>query len=253
MPDELLYTRQQALELHVPTSVTIVGCGGIGSWAAIDLAMSGVPYLYLFDPDVLEESNRNRLPFCQSSIGRPKVEVVAEYIRAIRPECVVVAIQERLQDLLLTVQLSVSQYILDCTDSPKTQFTIYNACKRVAGVKYVRAGYDGTRVMVTANVSGWIKTDVEEEAYQVNPSWVVPSQIVAALAVGKILKYHDQEVSLDICEIGIPVLQRQTVSRLTARCRQRPNAVLPDRGTVEIPHRTDVEMEREVRRREQGR
>ncbi len=223
MPDGDLYTRQQDIGLTIPGSITIAGLGGIGSWFAIDVAMSGVENLYLFDPDVLEESNRNRLPFCQSSINRPKVEVVKEYIQAIRPEAIVVAIQDKLGGILLDIQLSVSEVIIDCTDSPRAQFTIYNTCKK-AGKTYIRAGYDGTRIMVTSVVSGWIKTDVEEENYQVNPSWVVPAQVVAALAVGKMLKYFDQEVSLDISEIGIPVLQRQR--RLTARCNQpTPRAV----------------------------
>ncbi len=217
MPDNGLYDRQQDIGLVLPQSITIAGLGGIGSWVAIDCAMSGVENLYLFDPDMLEESNRNRLPFCQSSINRPKVEVVAEYIRAIRSEAIVVAVQDKLEGILLDIQLSVSNVIIDCTDSPKAQFTIYNICKK-AGRTYIRAGYDGTQIMVTSNVSGWIKTDVEEENYQVNPSWVVPAQIVAALAVGKLLKYSNQEISLDISEIGIPVLQKQR--RLTARCNQ---------------------------------
>ena len=217
MPDGLLYDRQESLYLNIPRDVTVIGLGGIGSWVAIDCAMSGVKNLYLFDPDTLEESNRNRLPFCQSSINRPKVDVVRDYILGIRPDALVVSIGEKLEGILLEIQLSVSAAFIDCTDSPKAQFTIYNACKK-KGRLYIRAGYDGTRVMVTSNVSGWIKTDVEEEPYTINPSWVVPSQIVAALAVGKLLKYSTQEVSLDISEIGIPVLQRQ--KRLTARCNQ---------------------------------
>jgi len=212
-----LYDRQIEIGLTLPTAVTVVGLGGIGSWVAIDLAMSGVPNLYLFDPDVMEESNRNRLPFCQSSINRPKVEVVSDYIKAIRPDCIVVAIQEKLEGILLDIQLSLSNLIVECTDSPRAQFTIYNACKEHL-VRFIRAGYDGTHGTVSGVVSGWIKTDEEEAHYQVNPSWVVPSQVFAALAVGKALKYFDQEASLDLSEIGIPVLQRQ--KRLTARCAQ---------------------------------
>ncbi len=140
-----------------------------------------------------------------------------DYIRAIRPDAIVVAVQDKLEGVLLKIQLSISNFLIDCTDSPKAQFTMYNACKEV-GFPYIRAGYDGTRIMVTGAVSGWIKTDVEEENYEVNPSWVVPAQIVAALAVGKMLKYHEQEVSLDISEIGIPILKRKR--RLTARCVQ---------------------------------
>ena len=215
--DELLYQRQEQLSLRIPSSVTIAGLGGIGSNAAIFAAMSGVEQLYLFDPDVLEEHNRNRLPFCQGSIGRPKVEVVKDFIYAIRPEAIVVAMPERLEGLFLQVQLNVSSYILDFTDSPKAQFTIFNACQK-KGVSYIRAGYDGTHITVTSNVSGWIRTDVEEEQYTVNPSWVVPAVVVAALAIGKMEKYPDQEVSLDISEIGVPILKKRP-KKLTPSCR----------------------------------
>jgi molybdopterin/thiamine biosynthesis adenylyltransferase len=211
-----LYSRQEQLSLYTPRSLTIVGIGGIGSWAAIYAAMSGIPTLYLFDPDLLEDSNRNRLPFCQGSIGRPKVEVVSEYIRTIRPECIVAGIKEKLDGVFLDLQLSVSEAIMECTDSPKSQIKVYNACKE-KGVTFIRAGYDGTRVTVTGAVSGWIKDTEEREAYTTNPSWVVPASIVAALAIGKLMKYGNQEVSLDISEIGIPILEKK--SRVTTRCR----------------------------------
>lgn len=212
-----LYDRQIPLHLDVPSAVTVVGCGGIGSWVAIFAAMSGVNNLYLFDPDVMEEHNRNRLPFCQGSLNRPKVEVVREYIMGIRPEANVVAIPEKLEGILLRIQLGVSNYIVDCTDSPKSQFEIFNACNKAdSSVKFIRAGYDGTHITVTGVVSGWIKTDSVQENYTVAPSWVVPAATVAAMAVAKMMKYPDQETSLDISEIGIPILKHQ--KRLTDRC-----------------------------------
>lgn len=220
MPTADLYTRQRELHLATVDSVTIVGCGGIGSWAAIFAAMSGVPNIYLFDPDVLEESNRNRLPFCQSSINRPKVDVVADFISGIRPETSVIGVKARMDELTFRVQAGVSYAYIDCTDSPKTQIMLYGLCK-THSMRYIRAGYDGTRIMVTSVVSGWIKQGVEEEHYEVAPSWVVPASIVAALAIGKLLKYPDQEVGLDISEIGIPVVQKQ--KRMTARCSQTAN------------------------------
>lgn len=216
-----LYTRQQELNLQFIGDLTIVGLGGIGFWVAVDAAMSGVPNLYLFDPDVVEESNRNRLPLCQSSINRPKVEAVADFIYGIRPEATVVPVQDKLEGILLDIQLRVCQHFIDCTDSPKAQHTIYKACKSW-GRTYIRAGYDGTRIMVTSNVSGWIKADSEEEAYQINPSWVVPAQVVAALAIGKLFKFTNQEIGTDIGDIGVDVIKRQ--KRLTARCRQPAGA-----------------------------
>ncbi|MGW8177271.1 MAG: HesA/MoeB/ThiF family protein [bacterium] len=210
-----IYDRQQEIGLSIPGSVTMVGVGGIGANAAILAAESGVRELYLFDPDVLEVTNLNRMPFCQSRVNSYKVHAVQDYIQSIRPDCNVIAIPERLDDTFLRIQLSISSAIMDFTDSPKTQFKLYNAC-RDAGKRYIRAGYDGTHITVTSVVSGWIRTDVEEEHYAVNPSWAVPAVIVAALAIAKLEKYPDQEVSLDISEIGIPIIQKQ--KKLTKRC-----------------------------------
>ena len=218
MPDTL-YIRQQELSLHTPGNITVVGCGGIGSWVAIFAAMSGVKNLYLFDPDVVEDSNRNRLPFCEGAINEPKVEVTANFIRAIRPDALVITIQSKMDETLFRIQRSLGHGVLiDCTDSPKTQITLYKQC-RSYGYPYIRAGYDGTSIMVTSHVSGWIKTDVEEEQYEVNPSWVVPAATVAALTVGKLMKFFDQEVACDLSEIGVAVLQKQ--KRHTARCDQQ--------------------------------
>ena len=213
MEDEL-YTRQQSLGLSVPNTVAVVGCGGIGSWVAIFSAMSGVPNLYLFDPDNMEESNRNRLPFCQGSLNRKKVEVVSEYIRAIRPDCNVAAVPEKLEPgVLLNVLFSTANVLVECTDSPRSQIRLYKECK--GKIPFIRAGYDGTKITVTSHVSGWIK-DTETEAYTFNPSWVVPAATVAALAVAKMMKFPNHETNLDLTEIGVPVLERQ--KRLTKRC-----------------------------------
>jgi len=52
-----IYDRQEAFKLNTDITVSIVGCGGIGYWVAKLLAMSGVEKLYLYDADVIEETN----------------------------------------------------------------------------------------------------------------------------------------------------------------------------------------------------
>ena len=215
--DAVLYQRQTPLQLDVPPVLTVCGCGGIGSWVAIDAAMTGVSSIFLFDPDIMEEHNRNRLPFCQGSIGLPKVEVIKNYIAAIRPDCTVIAIQDKLEGILLEIQMGLGAPVIECTDSPNCQIAVYNACKK-ANVRFIKAGYDGTHITVAGSVSGWIKASAQE-TYTIQPSWVVPAQVVAALAIAKLCKYPDQESSLDISEIGIPVLEKKR--KLTARCRER--------------------------------
>jgi len=63
--------------------VAVVGCGGIGSLAAILLAGAGVKQLRLVDKDIVELSNLNRqLFYTREDIGKLKVNVLAAAIRA---------------------------------------------------------------------------------------------------------------------------------------------------------------------------
>lgn len=74
--------------------VCVVGVGGVGSWAVEGLARSGVGALTLIDLDDVCVTNTNRqLPALASTLGRPKVEVLAQRVREINPECQVSARQ----------------------------------------------------------------------------------------------------------------------------------------------------------------
>src|SRR5688572_17427562 len=68
--------------------VCIVGIGGVGSWTVEALARSGVGHLTLVDLDEVCVSNVNRqLHALDADVGRAKVEVMAERVRGINPEC----------------------------------------------------------------------------------------------------------------------------------------------------------------------
>ena len=72
--------------------VLVVGVGGVGSWCAEALVRTGVGHVTLVDDDVVAESNVNRqCPATAKTIGRPKVEAMAERLREINPGCVVTA------------------------------------------------------------------------------------------------------------------------------------------------------------------
>lgn len=65
------------------STVTVVGCGGIGSLLAILLAGAGIGRLRLIDGDRIEASNLNRqLFFLACDVGELKVEVLAREILA---------------------------------------------------------------------------------------------------------------------------------------------------------------------------
>ena len=85
-----LYGPDALLRLRT-ARVLIVGVGGVGSWTAEALARSGVGHLTLVDLDEVCVSNVNRqVPALDGQIGRAKVDVMGERMRAIAPECHVV-------------------------------------------------------------------------------------------------------------------------------------------------------------------
>lgn len=62
-------------------NVLIVGCGGIGSLVAVQVAGAGVGGLTLIDPDVIEESNLNRQFFwSHDTVGKYKAETLQALI-----------------------------------------------------------------------------------------------------------------------------------------------------------------------------
>jgi tRNA threonylcarbamoyladenosine dehydratase len=76
-------------------TVAVVGVGGVGSWAAEALARSGVAGLVLIDLDQVSESNINRqVQALGSTVGRAKVDALAQRIADIHPGCRLQGIEE---------------------------------------------------------------------------------------------------------------------------------------------------------------
>lgn len=191
-----LYDRQKTLDIHPNITVTVVGCGGIGFWASRFLAMSGVDELFLYDPDVIEESNLNRLDLPVKTIGMNKADASRMIINQIRPEARILSFPF----LFHGSNVKQCDWILDCTDKLKVQLENEKIAKE-NGISYLKAGYDGDHITVTNSIPTWGELDVDE-GYTIVPSWVVPSVTVAALAVGRILKYSG-DISTGIGEIFI--------------------------------------------------
>ena len=68
--------------------VAVFGVGGVGGYTVEALARSGIGALDLIDDDKVCLTNLNRqLHATRSTVGRYKVEVAAERIRDINPDC----------------------------------------------------------------------------------------------------------------------------------------------------------------------
>ena len=185
-----LYDRQEGLGLKRNISITIVGVGGIGFHVAKFAAMSGIEKIYLFDPDLIEENNLNRLDLPESSVGKNKAAVTREVINSIRPECTVYSLPFVLQEHTYTK----TDWMIDCTDNLKSQMTNQEIAKKF-GSRYMKAGYNGESITIADTVAEWGEAP---DGYTVIPSWVVPATIVAALTIAKVMKYDNFEISTEI-------------------------------------------------------
>lgn len=77
-----------ALSRLAAAHVAVIGVGGVGSWTVEALARSGVGRLTLVDLDDVCLTNINRqLPALEQTVGRPKIEVLAERVGQINPAC----------------------------------------------------------------------------------------------------------------------------------------------------------------------
>lgn len=67
--------------------ICVFGLGGVGAAAAMDMVRSGVGNITVFDFDIVQESNLNRLYFgYKQEIGKQKTDVFTEYAHRINPD-----------------------------------------------------------------------------------------------------------------------------------------------------------------------
>ena len=122
------------------------GLGGGGGYVAEILARTGVGKFILIDGDCFEDSNRNRqIGALGSTLGRLKVEVMAERLRDVSPWVSVSAhpafIGPETADLL-----SGADVVCDCVDGDNKR--VLNALCRDRGVPYCTGGLSGERFQV---------------------------------------------------------------------------------------------------------
>jgi len=102
-------------------SIVVIGCGGLGSHAALMLASMGVGHVTLIDDDRIELSNLHRqTAFVQSNIGEYKALALAKQIHQRNTEIRVTTFTTRIDSGLpenLAAVLEHADLWVDCTDS----------------------------------------------------------------------------------------------------------------------------------------
>lgn len=112
--------------------VCVVGIGGVGSWAVEALARTGVGELTLIDMDDICVTNINRQIHAMSgTVGQSKIEVMAERVKLINPDCVVNLVDDFISPENVQTYINHSyDYVLDAIDSVKPKAALLAYCKR---------------------------------------------------------------------------------------------------------------------------
>ncbi|NIB44262.1 tRNA cyclic N6-threonylcarbamoyladenosine(37) synthase TcdA [Pseudomaricurvus alkylphenolicus] len=121
-----------ALEHLQRAHFAVIGIGGVGTWVAEALARSGVGEITLVDMDDICLTNTNRqIHALQSTIGRQKIDVMAERLRDINPEIKLHCVDDFLdRDNLLELIHSDLDLVVDAIDAAYVKAALISHCKR---------------------------------------------------------------------------------------------------------------------------
>ena len=111
--------------------VIIFGLGGVGGYVVEALARTGVGKLDLVDNDELSLSNLNRQIYAlHSTVGKDKVDVAADRVLDINPDCVVTKHKIfYLPETADQIHLSDYDYIVDCIDTVSAKLELVMRAK----------------------------------------------------------------------------------------------------------------------------
>ena len=129
---ELLFGSEAMQKLH-DAHVAIFGIGGVGGYTVEALARSGIGTFDLIDDDDVAITNLNRQIIATTeTIGKPKVQVMAERIYSINPDAVVNIHQcFFLPENQEQFDFTQYDYVVDAVDTVAAKIAIIMAAKEV--------------------------------------------------------------------------------------------------------------------------
>ncbi len=121
----------KAVEKLNNSRVAVFGVGGVGGYVVEALVRSGIGEIDVFDKDTVSVSNINRqIIATQQSVGKPKVEVIKDRVKAINPQCKIHTHEVfYLPENADNYDFSVYDYIVDAIDTVTAKIEIIKRAK----------------------------------------------------------------------------------------------------------------------------
>lgn len=109
--------------------VLVIGAGGLGSSAIMQLAAAGVGVLGIADYDIVDLSNLQRQTIHRTKdVGTEKVLSAKRAVEELNPDVTVQLHSERMTADNIQSVIEPYDFVLDCTDRFETKFLINDAC-----------------------------------------------------------------------------------------------------------------------------
>lgn len=159
------YSRQISVEqigetgqnFLLSSKVAIVGCGALGSMAAMQLAAAGVGNIVIADFDTIDISNLQRqFFFMTEEAGKPKADILSARINSINPDCKVEIVKKMIDKDLANDVFQDCDFIIDATDNPASKIMIETVCDNL-GKHCCVAGVSGFHGQVMTIRPGGLK------------------------------------------------------------------------------------------------
>ena len=158
---EMMFGKEAMRKLS-SSRVAVFGIGGVGGYTVEALARSGVGAIDIIDNDKVCISNINRqIIATHKTVGRYKVDVAAERIADINPDCKVTAYKTfYMPDTQAEFDFTKYDYIVDAIDTVTGKLTLIENAKE-CGVPVISSMGAGNKLDPTAfEVADIYKTSV---------------------------------------------------------------------------------------------
>lgn len=134
--------------------VLVIGCGALGSPAAMYLAGAGVGELTVADFDTVDITNLHRQIFyTEADAGNPKARLLAVRIAALNSGVRVRAVEEFVRPERMAALASGADVVVEATDNPDSKSMVSDVCLQL-GKPCVLGGVDGWRGQVLTCLPG---------------------------------------------------------------------------------------------------
>lgn len=206
---EIEYTRQTGIinvKAYRNNTITIIGCGAIGSFVAISLAKMGLTNFILFDNDTVLPHNLPNQFFTVDDIDSKKIIATSKHMMLLNPECIIDCYEKFTNTTKITTPIVIS-----CVDNIETRRVIFNTIQKN---KKVQLFIDGRMNGLQAQVYAIDMTDVKQVTFY-KQSLFSGKQAVQGRCTEKSIIFTVLGISSFICNQIVKALLGKPINNYT--------------------------------------